>query len=192
VLLDAGASTSTTDKNGTYLFRNVTPGPHVVTTEISGTQVRHEVEIDSAPGALRDIDLEVQGTASLANAGPVEHTLLRPGASSLVAPAATAGVAPQKGTTSAHWSNGFAVQIGAFREKENVRKAVRDAEGAGLPHYITEQGALVIVRVGPFASRAEADEARRRLSRSNVEGFVVSTRSKERSAALSNAPNTDP
>jgi hypothetical protein len=60
VLLDAGVSASVTDARGTYLFRGVSPGVHVVTAEIGGNHVRREVEVPPTPSGLRDVNLEIQ------------------------------------------------------------------------------------------------------------------------------------
>jgi DedD protein len=55
------------------------------------------------------------------------------------------------------------VQVGAFAEAERAREARLKLERAGLKTYThvaaTSQGKRIRVRMGPFATRAEADKA---------------------------------
>ena len=55
------------------------------------------------------------------------------------------------------------VQVGAFAEVERAREARLKLERAGLKTYThvaeTPQGKRIRVRMGPFATRAEADKA---------------------------------
>jgi DedD protein len=57
----------------------------------------------------------------------------------------------------------FVVQVGAFADPEKARAARLKVERAGLKTYTqvaeTKDGKRVRVRVGPFATRAEADKA---------------------------------
>lgn len=61
----------------------------------------------------------------------------------------------------------FIVQIGAFAELARAREARQKVEKAGLKTYTqeveTSAGKRIRVRVGPFASRAEADKAANRI-----------------------------
>jgi cell division septation protein DedD len=87
-------------------------------------------------------------------------------------PTPAAGAAPAP-SPRAEPDGEFAVQIGAFREKENAREAQREAAKANLPTFTTQQHALVIVQAGPFATRQKADDARQRLARHRIDGLVV-------------------
>jgi DedD protein len=59
------------------------------------------------------------------------------------------------------------VQVGAFAEEARVREVRLKVEAAGLKTYThvaqTAEGSRIRVRVGPFATRAEADKAAARL-----------------------------
>ena len=52
----------------------------------------------------------------------------------------------------------FAVQLGAFSVRANAQKLAREVQG-----YVEDSGALAIVRVGPFATRGQAEEALAKL-----------------------------
>ncbi len=61
----------------------------------------------------------------------------------------------------------FVVQVGAFSEKDKAQQAQQKLERAGLKNYTqvaeTEEGKRIRVRAGPFASRAEADQAAEKI-----------------------------
>ncbi len=61
----------------------------------------------------------------------------------------------------------FIVQVGAFADNDKAREARLKLERAGLKTYThvaeTKDGKRTRVRVGPFASRAEADKAAERI-----------------------------
>lgn len=71
----------------------------------------------------------------------------------------TAAAAPSEGR--------FVVQVGAFADPAKARAARLKVERAGLKTYTnvadTKDGKRVRVRVGPFATRAEADKAATKL-----------------------------
>lgn len=64
---------------------------------------------------------------------------------------------------------GFSIQVGAFREESPAQGLVRQLESGGFKAYIATSdegsGQRWRVRVGPVASRGEADELARRLKR---------------------------
>jgi DedD protein len=76
--------------------------------------------------------------------------------------------------TSTRW----VVQAGLFARAENATSLVSKIKAMGLPAYTeavdTGQGARLRVRVGPFASRGEADQARARLSLNGIDAALVS------------------
>ena len=61
------------------------------------------------------------------------------------------------------------MQVGAFREQGQARDLERRVEGAGFPAFVVPAAGGGAqrwrVRVGPVASRAEADVLARRLKR---------------------------
>jgi DedD protein len=81
-------------------------------------------------------------------------------------PKAAAAAAPKR--------QGFAVQVGAFRDEETLRQARARLDQASIAHY-TEQvpGGLTRLRAGPFPTREAAEQARVTLKLSALEGQVV-------------------
>jgi DedD protein len=72
---------------------------------------------------------------------------------------------------------GFAVQVGAFRDEAKL-KAARDKLAASGVVHDTERlespgGALTRLRAGPFPTREAAEGAQAKLKRSGLEGKVV-------------------
>jgi DedD protein len=73
---------------------------------------------------------------------------------------------------------GFAVQVGAFRDEETLEQARAKLAAAGIVHYTERLGdgahALTRLRAGPFPSREAAESARASLKRASLDGQVVS------------------
>lgn len=72
---------------------------------------------------------------------------------------------------------GFAVQVGAFRDEAMLKQARERIVAAGITHY-TERidasgGPLTRLRAGPFASREAAELALAALKRASLEGKVI-------------------
>jgi DedD protein len=72
---------------------------------------------------------------------------------------------------------GFAVQVGAFRDDEKLRQAREKLAAAGVKHYTeridSSTGALTRLRAGPFPTREAADAAVAKLHGISLEGKVV-------------------
>lgn len=72
----------------------------------------------------------------------------------------------------------FIVQVGAFSDEAKVRQIRQQLEGLGLRTYTqvvqTGGGRATRVRVGPFASRAEADRAAARVKGANLPAAIMS------------------
>lgn len=73
---------------------------------------------------------------------------------------------------------GFAVQLGAFREDAKLQQARDRLKAARIPHY-TERieakgGALTRLRAGPFPTREAAEKAAAAMKKAGSEGQVVS------------------
>jgi DedD protein len=71
----------------------------------------------------------------------------------------------------------FIVQVGAFADADKAREARTKLERAGLKTYTqvvdTKDGKRVRVRVGPLASRAEADKAAGRIKELGLSASVL-------------------
>jgi DedD protein len=63
----------------------------------------------------------------------------------------------------------FVVQVGAFADAVRAREVRQKVEHAGLKTYThvaeTKDGSRIRVRVGPFATRAEADKAAEKIKK---------------------------
>lgn len=72
----------------------------------------------------------------------------------------------------------FIVQVGAFADEAAVRDARQKAERAGVRTYTqvveTSAGPRTRVRVGPFASREEAEKAAAALKKAGLGGSILS------------------
>ncbi|AVO50490.1 sporulation protein [Melaminivora suipulveris] len=71
----------------------------------------------------------------------------------------------------------FIVQVGAFADADKAREVRDKLERSGLKTYTqvveTKEGSRTRVRVGPFASRAEADRAAERARSAGLPGSVL-------------------
>lgn len=71
----------------------------------------------------------------------------------------------------------FVVQVGAFAENEKAREVRLKVERAGLKTYVhvaeTPQGKRIRVRVGPFATRAEADKAAAKIKTLSLPAAIL-------------------
>jgi len=72
---------------------------------------------------------------------------------------------------------GFAVQVGAFKDDEKLKEARERLASAGIPHYTerrgTSGGELTRLRAGPFPTREAADSALARIKLNAMDGQVV-------------------
>jgi DedD protein len=71
----------------------------------------------------------------------------------------------------------FVIQVGAFAEEDAVREARNKVEKLGLRTYIqaveTKDGKRTRVRVGPYASREEADKAAAKLKAAGLTAAML-------------------
>ncbi len=72
---------------------------------------------------------------------------------------------------------GFAVQVGAFRDEAKLQQARDKLKAARISHYTerieAEGGPLTRVRAGPFPTREAAEKAAAAIRKAGVEGRVV-------------------
>jgi len=100
-----------------------------------------------------------------------------------VAPAAPASAKPgppPPGTAPAAATpklEGFAVQVGAFRDEAKLAQARQKLAAAGVVHYTerleAQSGPLTRLRAGPFPTRDAAEAALATLKRAALDGKVV-------------------
>jgi len=85
--------------------------------------------------------------------------------------------APEKDSAGAPKLEGFAVQVGAFRDEAHLQQVRQKLTAAGVVHYterIDSGGAPVTrLRAGPFSTREAAESARATLNQAALEGQVV-------------------
>jgi DedD protein len=72
---------------------------------------------------------------------------------------------PQPPPTPPVSSDGWLVQVGAYRSREGADRVVRELTAKGHKAYVLAAGGLNRVRVGPFADRAAADAAAAEIRR---------------------------
>jgi len=72
---------------------------------------------------------------------------------------------------------GFAVQVGAFRDEAKLRQAREKLTAAGIAHYTerldSSSGGLTRLRAGPFPTRQAADAASAKLKEGGLPSQVV-------------------
>jgi DedD protein len=72
---------------------------------------------------------------------------------------------------------GFAVQVGAFRDEAKLKQARDKLTAAGITHYIerlgTQSGELTRLRAGPFPTREAAEQALAAVKAAALDGQVV-------------------
>jgi DedD protein len=72
---------------------------------------------------------------------------------------------------------GFAVQVGAFKDEEKLKQARDRLAAAGIRHYIerrdAQAGGLTRLRAGPFSTRDAADKALAAVRGASLDGQVV-------------------
>ena len=85
-----------------------------------------------------------------------------------------AGAAPSpKSEASAPKLEGFAVQVGAFRDETKLNQAREKLMAARIPHFVERRGDLNRLRAGPFATRDEAEKALANVKAATLDGQVV-------------------
>jgi DedD protein len=107
---------------------------------------------------------------------PAEAKVLSPAAE----PPKTARVTPEaapKAVAAAPRLEGFAVQVGAFRDEEKLKQSREKLVSAGIAHYTerldTSTGELTRLRAGPYASREAAEAGVVKLRGLALDGKVV-------------------
>jgi rare lipoprotein A len=135
-----------------------------VTNAVNGRTVRvrindrgpfvHGRVIDLSREAARRIDLIGPGT------GPVRLAVVSPGlAPTPIPPAVAAGP--------------WAVQVGSFGERPRAERHAERLRAAGFDPYFEPYDGLTRVKVGPLASRDEAESRLAALEQAGFEGIVV-------------------
>lgn len=157
---------------------------------VTGTGAAPHAEIELRPLGKR-IRADEEGRFSIRSlpagevrviAGGIERRVTLPSSPATVqvdlAPIAAAAVPPVRievhgeRRDSMRWM----VAIGAFRVRTNAVATAERARRNGVAAELDGEGALTVVRAGPYDSRAEASAAADRLTRAGMEAIVVSTK----------------
>ena len=80
-------------------------------------------------------------------------------------------------TAAAPKLEGFAVQVGAFKDEDKLKQARDKLAAAGITHYIerrdSQSGGLTRLRAGPYATREAAERALAAVKAASLDGQVV-------------------
>lgn len=113
-----------------------------------------------------------------AKAGPTPSTA--PSAKTESPAGTTVASAPQNSPVSAAFSGSwaYAVQVGAYSQKENAQQALQRLKKLGFQPEISpfdhpKLGLLYAVRIAPFASQAEAQKAAEKISGSEKDQPII-------------------
>ena len=93
-------------------------------------------------------------------------------------PAATRPAAPSTGPLPralASSAKGFAIQVGAFKDRASADSIVRGLKARGLPAYAMAPtgGGLFTVRVGVYRDRADAEAVQERLRDDKFKPYII-------------------
>ena len=107
---------------------------------------------------------------------PVPHVVLPPAPASTPSPAAIlAGASATRPSDAA--AGRFVVQVGAFLEEAKVRETRAKVEKLGMKTYTqpvdTPTGKRIRVRIGPYATKADADRIATRLKGDGLQAVVL-------------------
>jgi DedD protein len=137
-----------------------------------------KVEAKAEPPAAPAEPAKVATVTPKTDARSAESKALEPPGSKPAAPkAAPPPAAAKAGVESAPKLEGFAVQVGAFRDPAKLDQARQKLAAAKIPHYTerleSKEGAITRLRAGPYPTRDAAEAALATLKRSALDGKVV-------------------
>lgn len=114
-------------------------------------------------------------TVTTQPASPQPASVSRASASPAIAASAAPASAPASAPAATEFR--FALQVGAFANEENARKAQAKLQAAGFKAYLeelqTSHGKRIRVRVGPFATRDEAEKAAPQIKELDLPALLV-------------------
>jgi len=68
---------------------------------------------------------------------------------------------------------GFAVQVGAFKDEDKLSQARQKLASAKIPHFVERRGDLNRLRAGPYSTREDAEKALASIKAASLNGQVV-------------------
>jgi cell division septation protein DedD len=140
--------TVTSDAAGNFVFRSLPPGTFTITAQRGGRTTSRTITVPAEPVVL--------------------NTALT--FAEVASPVAAAVAPPQSVPATVR---AFFVQLGAFREARNAAELVDRAAQSGMRAESVQTDRLIRVRVGPYASRAEAAKTIAQLRQKGFDGIVT-------------------
>jgi len=120
---------------------------------------------------------EVQAVAVAPVVQPVVILAPQPTAGATAAPAQSLPKLADKGATASHSGPGYYINVGLFASPSNSKSAYVKLKGAGLPVFLevvsSKKGALNRIRVGPFATRAQAKAAAQKVHALHLDAVII-------------------
>ena len=80
---------------------------------------------------------------------------------------------PQAAPPAAPKLEGFAVQVGAFKDEDKLAQARQKLMSAKIPHFVERRGDLNRLRAGPYSTREDAEKALASIKAASLNGQVV-------------------
>ncbi len=68
---------------------------------------------------------------------------------------------------------GFAVQVGAFKDEAKLNQAREKLMAARIPHFVERRGDLNRLRAGPYSTKEAAEKALASIKAASLDGQVV-------------------
>ena len=131
------------------------------------------------PGGMAPAATPTPAAAPAARATPTPAPRVTPPATTLPPPPTTAKAAPASGALPKALpssASGFAVQVGAFKDRASADTVVRSLKGRGLPAYAVApaggSGGFFPVRVGVYRDRADAEVVMNRLRDDKFQPYI--------------------
>ena len=145
---------------------SVAPATSVTPAKAGG---QAEVAVAPAKAEAQPSETGPRTIAATAASGATKQEVASAATKQEVASGATKPAAPQL--------EGFAVQVGAFRDESKLGQARDKIAAAGVVHYTerieSKGGAMTRLRAGPFPTRDAAEAALAKLKRASLDGKVV-------------------
>jgi DedD protein len=141
---------------------------------VKTAEVKAAPPSSAAPQPVKAAPPAKAGTPAKTDPKVAEAKVLEPSGSK---PPAPPPAPPAPPPAAAPKLEGFAVQVGAFRDEAKLDQARQKLLAAKVPHYTerleAKAGPLTRLRAGPFPTREAAETAVSTLKRAALEGKVV-------------------
>lgn len=151
---------SVTDANGLYTFRDLPAGEYTLVALHDGEERTVALSVPDGPAMMRDKDVAVVPPVNVSAGPPLAGVAA--GAPPPVGTNERKRPAPQDSKPSAPAA--FTIHVTESSSARHARAIVQELKGAGYAAYLAAITPTIFeVRVGPYASLADADRSVRRL-----------------------------